>query len=194
MLHLPACLQAYNLLQVSTKLLDHLISRSTTAYQQGMQDGPTKQVILNGCSISPGAGPSMSFVEHCLRRCPQLEVLDATGFGGISGAFHLSDLLVLLRTLNKMRPAPQVLHFHLDSTASAFAIRRLHINMHTNEYACSNADICLVKVCVSVHSCDAFQQAAFLHRVMSYSYIWHAMTACGLVDTVKRAAGPGNLG
>lgn len=101
--------------QVSTKLLDHLISRSTTAYQQGMQDGPTKQVILNGCSMVPGAGPPMSFVEHCLRRCPQLEVLDATGFGGISGAFHLNDLLVLLRTLNKMRPAPQVQEIWVDA-------------------------------------------------------------------------------
>ena len=56
----------------------------------------------------------MSFVEHCLRRCPQLEVLDAIGFGGIAGAFHLNDLLVLLRTLNKMRPSPQVLASNLQ--------------------------------------------------------------------------------
>ena len=115
------------LLQVSTKLLDHLISRSTAAYQQGIQDGPTKQVILNGCRLVPGAGPPMAFVEHCLRRCPQLEVLDATGFGGINGAFHLNELLVLLRTLNKMRPMPQVLDAWLAaSTVSACTSDNFH--------------------------------------------------------------------
>ena len=51
----------------------------------------------------------MQFVEHCLQRCPQLEVVEATGFGGINGAFHLNDLLVLLRRLNKLRPMPQVI-------------------------------------------------------------------------------------
>ena len=50
----------------------------------------------------------MKFIEHCLRHCVHLEVIEATGFGGIDGAFHMNDLLVLLRTMNKMRPAPQV--------------------------------------------------------------------------------------
>lgn len=50
----------------------------------------------------------MKFIEHCLHHCVHVEVIEATGFGGIGGAFHMNDLLVLLRTLNKMRPAPQV--------------------------------------------------------------------------------------
>lgn len=50
----------------------------------------------------------MMFIEHCVRHCVHLEVIEATGFGGVSGAFHMNDLLMLLRTLNKMRPAPQV--------------------------------------------------------------------------------------
>ncbi len=95
-------------LQVSTKLLDHLVARSTKAYKQGIQDSPTKKVILTNCHQVAGAGPPMAFVEHCLRRCPHLEVVEATGFGGVKGAFHLNDLLMLLRTLNKMRPAPEV--------------------------------------------------------------------------------------
>ena len=95
-------------LQVSTKLLDHLVARSTKAYKQGIQDSPTKKVILTNCHQVSGAGPPMAFVEHCLRRCPHLEVVEATGFGGVKGAFHMNDLLMLLRTLNKMRPAPEV--------------------------------------------------------------------------------------
>ena len=50
----------------------------------------------------------MKFIEHCLRHCLHLEVIEAAGFGGMGGAFHMNDLLVLLRTMNKMRPAPQV--------------------------------------------------------------------------------------
>ena len=95
--------------QVSTKLFDQLITRSTAAYERGKQPGPTKKVVLTGCKMVAGVGPPMAFVEHCLGRCAHLEVIEATGFGGISGAFHINDLLMLLRTLNKMRPAPQVL-------------------------------------------------------------------------------------
>ena len=50
----------------------------------------------------------MAFVEACLRQCSHLEIVEATGFGGIEGAFHMNDLLSLLRTLNQMRPLPQV--------------------------------------------------------------------------------------
>lgn len=101
--------------QISTKLLDHLIARSTKAYKQGIQDSPTKKVILTNCHQVAGAGPPMAFVEHCLRRCPHLEVVEATGFGGVKGAFHLNDLLKLLRTLNKMRPAPELKEVWVDA-------------------------------------------------------------------------------
>ncbi|DBA69667.1 hypothetical protein WJX79_002247 [Trebouxia sp. C0005] len=100
--------------QVSTTLLDHLIARSTKAYKQGIQDSPTKKVILTNCHQVAGAGPPMAF-EHCLCRCPHLEVVEATGFGGVKGAFHLNDLLKLLRTLNKMRPAPELKEVWVDA-------------------------------------------------------------------------------
>lgn len=96
-------------MQVSTKLFDHLLTRSTTAYKSGLQNTPTKKLVVTDCRLVPGAGPPMAFVEHCLRRCAHLEVVEATGFGGVSGAFHMNDLLTLLRTMNKMRPAPQVI-------------------------------------------------------------------------------------
>ena len=82
--------------------------RSTTAYKRGVQDSLTKRVVLTDCRLVRGAGPPMMFIEHCLRHCVHLEVIEATGFGGINGAFHMNDLLMLLRTMNKMRPAPQV--------------------------------------------------------------------------------------
>lgn len=50
----------------------------------------------------------MAFIETCLKQCAHLEVIEATGFGGIEGAFHMNDLLSLLRMLNRMRPSPQV--------------------------------------------------------------------------------------
>ena len=90
------------------KLLKHLITRSMKAYQTGVQSSPTRKVILTDCKLVPGAGPPMTFVEACLRQCSHLEVVEATGFGGIEGAFHMNDLLSLLRSLNQMRPLPQV--------------------------------------------------------------------------------------
>ena len=95
-------------LQVSTKLFDHLITRSTKAYKRGMQSTPTRKVVVRDCRLVPGAGPPMAFIEHCIRHCAHLEVVQATGFGGVAGAFHMNDLLMLLRTLNRIRPAPQV--------------------------------------------------------------------------------------
>lgn len=95
-------------LQVSTKLFDHLVTRSITAYKRGIQSSLTKKLVLTDCRLVPGAGPPMMFILHCLHHCLHLEVIEATGFGGIGGAFHMNDLLVLLRTMNKMRPAPQV--------------------------------------------------------------------------------------
>ena len=97
------------MVQVSAKLFDHLITRSTTAYKRGIQNTPTKKVVVTDCRLVLGAGPPMAFIEHCLRHCGHLEAVEATGFGGVSGAFHLNDLLMLLRTMNKMHPAPQVL-------------------------------------------------------------------------------------
>ena len=95
-------------IQVSTKLFDHLVTRGTTAYERGMQNSLTRKVVLTNCRLVRGTGLPMKFIEHCLRHCVHLEVIEATGFGGIGGAFHMNDLLVLLRTLNKIRPAPQV--------------------------------------------------------------------------------------
>lgn len=78
------------------------------AYHTGLQSSPTRKVILTDCKLVYGAGPPMTFVEDCLRRFPQLEVIQATGFGGVEGAFHMNDLLSLLRSFNRMRPSPQV--------------------------------------------------------------------------------------
>lgn len=52
----------------------------------------------------------MALIEHALKQCAHLEVVEAQGFGGIEGAFHMNDLLSLLRTFNRMRPLIQVMH------------------------------------------------------------------------------------
>lgn len=96
------------MLQVSKKLLEHLITRSMKAYQTGVQSSPTRKVVLTDCKLAFGGGPPMAFVETCLKQCAYIEIIEATGFGGIEGAFHMNDLLSLLRTLNRMRPSPQV--------------------------------------------------------------------------------------
>lgn len=124
------------LIQVSTKLFDHLVTRSTTAYKQGIQNSLTRKLVLTDCRLVPGAGPPMMFILHCLHHCFHLEVIEATGFGGIGGAFHMNDLLVLLRTMNKMRPAPQVCCVSLPYDRQCSVVFDTHSSVTVNNWLC----------------------------------------------------------
>jgi hypothetical protein len=87
--------------RVTMGVLQHLIDRSMQSTEQGRQPSPVTHVVLRNCKANKAL--PIQLVQQCLQFCPSVQEVDATGFGGLDGYFHLNDLMSLLRAFNRER-------------------------------------------------------------------------------------------